>query len=62
MAKRLVDTLDRNEEICAMHHAGLTYASIAKQFGISGQRVRQIVKKRERLNRTRTHPLPERME
>jgi Mor family transcriptional regulator len=38
---------DRNTEIIARHKAGETGASIAQTFGISEQRVNQIVRGRQ---------------
>jgi DNA-directed RNA polymerase sigma subunit (sigma70/sigma32) len=37
------DNAERDAAICARRDAGLTYTAIAGQFGISRERVRQIV-------------------
>jgi Mor family transcriptional regulator len=39
---------DRNTEIIARYEAGETGASIAQAFGISEQRVNQIIQRRQR--------------
>ena len=37
----------RNEELLAQRRAGLTYTKIAENYGMTPQRVRQIVQKEE---------------
>jgi hypothetical protein len=44
---------ERDREFYQQRLAGLTYAAIGKQFGLSGERVAQIVRKQERKERYR---------
>ena len=38
------ELLERNYKIASLRHDGATYRSIGRQFGLSGQRVSDIVK------------------
>jgi excisionase family DNA binding protein len=42
----------RNEQIVRMRKDGLTYIEIGGRFGLSQERVRQVVKKKDNRNRT----------
>jgi hypothetical protein len=54
-----IDNTERDDKICARADAGNTYTSIGREFGLSSERIRQIVTawKRKQKRNERLAPL-----
>jgi Mor family transcriptional regulator len=42
-SRKVGDTCARNSEMCAQRARGATYAAIGRKYGVSGNRVGQII-------------------